>query len=76
MAQAITTDNIEAAITPIITKVVGEVVGPLVNEIMVLIDERFDKLEVRLSDLEAKNSLQDIVLSNHELRVNKLEQTA
>lgn len=52
MAEDLTTENIEASITPIVEKiverVVGEVVGTLLNDVMILISERFDRLEERM----------------------------
>ncbi len=58
MAEPITTENIEAIITPIIEKivekVVGEVVGTLLNDMMTLIDERFNKLEAQMERMDKR----------------------
>lgn len=75
MAEVLTTENVEAIITPIVERiverVVGEVVGTLLNEAMILISERFDRLEVRIDQMAQAHSGLDARVTHIEKHLSR-----
>lgn len=73
----ITTDNIEAVITPIVTKIVTAVVTEVVAEATTLIlttmEKRFDAIDMRFDRLEGRVHTAETCLDDHEVRLRTLE---
>lgn len=71
MAEVLTTENVEAIITPIIERIVGKVVGTLLNEAMILISDRFDRLEARLDRMAQAHSELDARVAHIEKHLSR-----